>query len=704
MNIDSIFSPKSVALIGASRDERSVGFSIFKNLVTSSYTGNIFGVNPRADTLLEKKIFHDVRELPEIPELAIIAIPSPFVVEQVRLLATIGVRSIIIVSAGFKETGTEGKYREQEIVNICTKYHISLVGPNCLGVVNPHSGLNASFETVIPRAGTLAFVSQSGALISSLLDIATKRELGFSKVISVGNKAMIGEHELLPYLFSDPFTKVILLYAESLTDAKRLIHLVRTNNASEHPKPIILLKAGVTSAGQRASSSHTGSLAGSDVAYQALVEQAGIIRVKTMNEMLSAAAVFATGRLPKSRNIAIVTNAGGPGIIATDEADRIGLTLANLGEKTQESLQTILPKGAHIENPTDILGDAMSDRYEQTLQAIVKDDAVESVVTIVTPQSMTDIPQTAEAIVRVKESTNKLIAASFIGEPLVKPGIDILAAHDVPHAQFPEDAIQAVGHAVHFYEITKKTYGSHHLPSIDIPNDVFSLIASLQDHRVHLVNLETTWSILQQCGFPMVTSKLAQSREEAEAIAKMFHGRVAMKIVSPDISHKTDFGGVRLNVHQEDVGRVFEEILEAARFNAPNAKTHGILISEMIEDEGEELILGIQREQHLGTMMMLGAGGIYVELLRDVVFRFIPLTDQDIDEMIESLRIKPLLYGFRGSRKKDLNVLRDIIIKLSYLALQIPAIESIDINPFLLREDGKGGVILDARIVLESIT
>jgi len=561
MNLDTIFSPQRIALIGASRDETSVGFSLYKNLLSPSYKGKIFPVNPKTDNLLGKQVFRSISEIPETPDLAIIAIPAVHVIESVNQLAQKGVSAIIVISAGFKESGEEGKKREDELKELCKTRNITLIGPNCLGIVNPHIGLNASFETVLPATGSIAFISQSGALISSLLDIANNRGIGFSKVISVGNKAVVTEHELLPYLFADPLTKVILLYCEILNEAPNIISLVRKNTQSSTPKPIILLKAGITSAGQKASSSHTGSLAGSDAAYQALVAQAGIIRVKTINEMLSTAHIFATSPLPKNRNLAIITNAGGPGIIATDEADRAGLTLASFTQDTQKKLGEILPQASHISNPVDVLGDATSLRYEKTLEAVSADKDIESIITIVTPQSMTDVTGTANAVVKARDMSHKLIAASFMGEPLVDPGVDILTAHNIPHMQFPEDAVEAIGHAVNFYEITQKRF-SEYPPSPPRSPHVTSIIENLQNANIKLVNMETTLSLLALSGLPVVKSTLVQSIEDALHAANEFSGHLAMKIVSPDISHKTDIGGVKLHVEKDQVSNAFREIMQ----------------------------------------------------------------------------------------------------------------------------------------------
>jgi len=701
MNLSSIFCPTSIALIGASRDENSVGYSLFKNLLSPSYKGTVFAVNPKADELLGERVYHSITELPQTPDLAILAIPAAYVKQSIEELAKKGVHSAIVISAGFKEAGDDGKKLEDELVSLCEKEHITLIGPNCLGILNPHIGLNASFETVLPKEGSIAFVSQSGALISSLLDIANSRGIGFSKIVSVGNKAQITEHELLPYLFSDEQTKVIMLYAEVLSDASELIQLLRKNQQSDAPKPVVLLKAGISTAGQKASSSHTGSLAGSDAAYQALVDQAGIIRVKTVNELLSTAHLLASSPLPKGNNLAIVTNAGGPGIIATDEAERTGLALASFNEETKSILREALPRASHVGNPIDVLGDAKSDRYEKALNAAGSDPNVDSIVTIVTPQSMTDIPQTAAVVVHARNRYNKPILASFMGEPIVGEGVDILTISGVPHMQFPEDAILSLSHATEYAHTLKKHY-SEPIHFDPLPPELYSVIEDLQNNHVSLINTETVFSILSQSQIPMVRSAIVQSAEDAKNVAETMKGSVVLKIVSPDISHKTDVGGVLLNVKPEDIEHAFETVLKNVTTHAPQAKTHGVLVSEMIEGDGLELIVGMKREKGLGTLIMVGMGGIYVEILKDAVFRFAPLTREDANEMIDELKAKALLYGFRGSPKRDIGVLVDVLLRISNLVTSVPQILELDINPFFLKTEGQGGVALDARMILET--
>lgn len=697
MNLDIIFHPHTIALIGASRDEQSVGYGLLKNLLHKQYKGSVYPVNPKAQTLQGVPCYPSLKEIPSQVDLAIIAVPAQIVLSVIEEAIHYNIKSIIVISAGFKEQGEEGKQREDALIKLCKQENIALIGPNCLGILNPHIGLNASFETVLPAKGSIACISQSGALISSLLDIANERGIGFSKLVSVGNKALVTENELLPYLFQDPETSVITLYTEALHDAPELIHLLRKNQLSEHPKPIIMLKAGVTEEGQHASSSHTGSLAGSDMAYEALCKQSGIIRVRSMDELLTTAHIFATNPLPKGNNIVIVTNAGGPGILATDEASRLHLSLAHFQEETIQKLTDMLPQHSHAANPVDLLGDASSDRYEKALTIIAQDDHVDSIVTIVTPQTMTEIPETAAAIVRIRNMVQKPIVASFIGAEQTEPGQMMLSSMSVAHTQFPEPAVTALGHLTK-YANTIAFHSSLEQP-LNNNNHVFSFSLPSHDKEV-LLDTSTVFSLLTQAGIPVISSSLAQTSEEAQEKALKMNCTLALKIVSPDISHKTDVGGVLLNIAPENAKEAFITLLDNVHSHVPDARTDGVLLTQMIEQEGAEFFVGMKKEPSLGTLILVGLGGIYVEVLRDIESRFAPLTIDDAIQMIQGLKGNKILQGIRGKSPLDTNALADIVVKVGELSLQIPEIKELDINPVYVQSKGNGAIVLDARIVV----
>jgi acetate---CoA ligase (ADP-forming) len=701
MDFETLFTPQSIALIGASREETSVGFSLLKNLLTGTYKGSVIPINPKATDILGARCYSSIGVVPNPVDTAIIAVPASVVYAVSEQSIAKGIKNLIIISAGFREQGEEGKKREEDLAKLCINHHVTLIGPNCLGILNPHIGLNASFETVLPKKGNIAFLSQSGALISSLIDIATSRGIGFSKIISLGNKTLIGEHELLPYLFTDPQTGVILLYAEFLTQAPELIGLIRENIRSDHPKPVILLKAGVSQAGQKASSSHTGSLAGSDAAYSALTDQSGIIRVSSVDELLSAAQVLSQNPLPLGNSLAIVTNAGGPGIIATDASAAAGLTLSSFSDETKNNLQSILPPASHVANPVDVLGDATSVRYEKVLTAIGNDPQVHSILTIVTPQSMTDIPETAASIVRLRNSIHKPIVATFMGAPHVEQATEIFSLTQVTHIQFPEQGVTALGHAAFFAaEVQKKREVAKN--DINASQVVKDKIRELISKNTTLVDTPSVLLVLKEFGLPILKYEYCTNAEEAKVKAKNVGESLAIKIVSSDISHKSDVGGVRLNVSSDTVFDEYTKMLETVKSHAPEGHIEGVLVTEMVKEEGAEMILGIKREKGLGTLIMVGFGGIYVEVLKDTAFRFAPLTKDDAVDMVHSLKAAKLLSGVRGKPALDEEALIDAILKIAMVALSVPEISELDINPLLVKEKGKGAVILDARIVLSS--
>ncbi len=697
MNIHTVFNPNSIALIGASRDPNSVGGSLLQNLLQSNYKGSVYPVNPKATEIMGVSVYPTVSSIQKPVDLAIVAIPSKGVLSVIQEAIEAQIKAVVVISAGFKEQGEEGKKREEELVKLCNTHDLTLVGPNCLGILNAHIELNASFETVLPIKGNIACISQSGALISSLLDIANDRGIGFSKIISVGNKAQITENELLPYFFQDPETSVITLYTESLHNANELLSMIHENQRSDHPKPVIMLKAGVTQEGQHASSSHTGSLAGSDFAYQTLVNQAGIIRVRSMDELLTTAHVCANNPLPNGNKVTIVTNAGGPGILATDEASRLSLSLSHFTQTTISQLTTILPSNSHPVNPVDLLGDANSTRYEQALSIIAKDPEVDSIVTIVTPQSMTDVPETAAAIIRARNSINKPVVSSFIGDKQIDKGQFLLSATGVAHSQFPEPTVTALGHLTAFASTVKKRKNSEYAVFRSIDTTQISLP---QVKSNTLLDTETVFKLLQKAEVPVVTSVLAQSERDIEEKSKQFHGEIAMKIVSPDISHKTDVGGVKLHVKPEQAMQEFKEMMERIRTHAPQARTDGVLLSEMIEGEGEEFYIGMKREEPLGTLILVGLGGIYVELLKDISGNFAPITTIQAKEMIFSLQGSPLLTGIRNKPLLDIDAFCSVLVNVANLALSVPSIKELDINPIIIRPKGQGVIVLDARMIM----
>ena len=699
MNLDSIFYPKAIAIVGASTTVGHVGNDIVKNLVHQGYKGKIFPVNPKATHLYKLKCYANILEIKSKVDLAIVVVPSGVVPAVLKEIAKKKVPGVIVISAGFKEVGNVDL--ENQVRDICKKNNIALVGPNCLGVINPENKMNASFATIMPPTGNIAFISQSGALCTAILDYAQKLDIGFSKFVSVGNKALLSEADLFNYLAKDKKTKVVAMYVEQLTNAPALIAAARKLTHGKNPKPVIAIKSGRTSAGASASASHTGALAGNDAAYEALFAQAGIIRVETVQELFDYLRVFTHNELPKGDNVAIITNAGGPGVLTTDTVILKGLKLAPISPATTAALKKHLPLYANFKNPIDVLGDARADRYEAAINILEKDKNVDSIIVILTPQSVTEFSKTAQAIVNAKKKSKKPIVASFMGGHLVNLGVKILRSNGVSTFNFPESAASSLGALTDFKFIEKEKNNSKF---------VFKKIEKMAIHKIFeqakarkqiFFPEVDSLPILTHYGFPTLPAFTATTAEEAKEIVAKIGKKVAMKIVSPDILHKTDSGGVMLNVKPEDAAASFKEILKRVKKNLPTAKIEGVLITEMIKEKGVEMILGAIKDNSLGHTIMVGLGGVYVEVFKDVAFGLAPLTHDDARKMLSKLKSKSILDGARGQTVMDSDALIDCVGRLSQLLVDFPNIKELDINPLLVLPKGKGVRVLDARIVVE---
>ncbi|GIK84247.1 MAG: acyl-CoA synthetase [Patescibacteria group bacterium] len=706
MSYEALFYPKSIAIIGASRNIKTVGNDVIKNLVTQGYTGNLFPVNPKADILYGKKVYPTVQEIPERIDLAIIAIPAQFVPDALVQANEKGATAAIVISAGFKEAGNADL--ENQVAQVCQERNITLIGPNCLGIINPEIKMNASFAGVMPIEGSVAFVSQSGALCTAVLDYALDLHVGFSKFISTGNKAVIDELALLKYFAQDEKTKVIALYVEQLENAPELISAVKELSLGEHAKPVVILKSGTTQEGSSAIASHTGSLAGGDTAYEALFAQAGVIRAHTIGELFDYVQVFSKNKLVPVENITIVTNAGGPGVLTTDAVINSGLHLAKLEESTIHKLQEFLPKAANTHNPIDVLGDAVGETYQKTLDILVQDANTDAILVLLTPQSMTEIRKTAHAVVHSHYYGNKPVLASFMGQETVHPGMKIMQEAGVTTTTFPEAAAKALGVFSKFqkYSVREK---SEVLKFDDVDKqkvaDIFA--QAKQNGKTSFPEAEAL-EILQAYKFPMLKSKQAKSAAEAETIAKNIVAELgsettfAMKIVSQDILHKSDVGGVMLNVTAKEIKEKSQELMARVARNAPNAKLDGVLVMQMAPKNGVEVILGVSKAPGLGTMVMVGLGGIYVEVLKDVSFGYVPITKNDANRMVTSLKSAKIFEGVRGAKPSDIDMLVESIGRLAQLVLDFPEISELDINPLLVLPKEEGVRVLDARVLLES--
>ncbi len=702
-NLKYIFSSKSVAIFGASSKPNSVGRSLFNNMLYNGYCGVLYPLNPKISSISGVPCYPNIQEVPGPVDLGIFILPSTVTAGALRDAVDKGIKAAVVISAGFKEIGGDGIKREEELKQIIKEHGIRLVGPNCLGVINtdPDVMMNASFAKTMPKEGNISFVSQSGALCTAVLDYAKGNNFGFAKFISIGNKADVNEIDLLKYLHEDPKTDVILMYVEDLTHGYEFIQVAReiTGNLT-NPKPILAIKSGRTVKGAQAASSHTGSLSGSDEVYDAIFNQAGIIRAERVEELFDLAIAFAQQPLPKGNRVAIITNAGGPGILATDSCIRMGLELSSLEENTVEDLKKNLPLTANVSNPIDVIGDARHDRYKAALTTIEKDPNVDAILTILTPQDMTDIEAIAWEIVNVAKKFNKPLLANFMGIIDVSKGVEILETNQIPTYIFPESAVKALASMYEYTQwCSRPRTEVRKFDDVDqqTVRKVFDKV--WQEKRVHLPEIEAL-DVLNAYGFPTLPSKLVTTAEEALKAAKSIGYPVVLKVVSPDIIHKVDVGGVVVGIDtHNDLLEAYLDMTNTVQKNVPEAKLWGVNVQKMAKS-GTEVIVGMNRDPKFGPVIMFGLGGTFVEALKDVTFRLLPVREFGAYRMIKTIRSYKMLDAFRGKKSKDIDAVAEIIMRLSQLVMDFPEIQEFDMNPIIVYEKGEGCKVADARIIL----
>ncbi len=696
--LENFFQPDSVAVIGASRDPEKLGFAVLNNLKEGGYEGRLYPINPKAEEILGLKAYESVLDIEDPVGLAIIVVPSKIVPHVLRECGEKGISAVVIITAGFREAGREGLERERELLDIAKEYDLRVIGPNCLGVIDTDTPLNATFAAGMPPSGPIAFMSQSGALGTAVLDIAMAGRIGFSKFVSLGNKADVSETDLLKAWGEDPSSRVILIYVEGLPDGQEFMRVARDVTRN---KPVVAIKSGVTKSGSRAVSSHTGSLAGSEEAYVAAFKQAGVTRAGSMEQVFDYALGFAYQPLLRGNRVGIVTNAGGPGILATDAVERAGLEIPRLSGETVQALKEYLPGAASAANPVDVLGDALADRYEHAIKLVLDDSNVDSVIVIVTPQAMTEIESTAHVVGQLSQESDKPVLACFMGESRIDAGIRILREYDVPNYPFPERVAPALA-AMESYRREKDRPVFEPEPCEVCQPPVRELFSQVREQgRVSIGDAEAR-EVLEAYGFPVPESYLAETPEEAVEMAERIGYPVVLKIASPDILHKTDVGGVKLNVNSPgDVRDAFDLIVYRASRYVPDARVWGCLVQEMVR-EGREILVGMNRDPQFGPLVAFGLGGIYVEALRDVAFRIAPFSQEEAREMIGEIRSYPLLAGVRGESPADHEAMVDALMRVSQLVTDFPEIVELDINPLTVFDEGQGAVAIDMRLVLES--
>lgn len=698
MGLESFFNPKSVAIVGASRQKSKVGYEILANMMGAGYKGEIYPVNPQADTIEGFKCYPDLKSIKKVPELVIIVVPAKIVPAIMQQCAKVGTRAVIIITAGFKEVGKEGRELEEQVSQTARQAGIRVIGPNCLGVIVPANKLNASFGGDLPAAGSIAYLSQSGALLAAIFDIANASGIGFSKLISIGNKADVGELDIIKDLFSDKDTKVIAGYLESITDGDAF---VRQAEQISHIKPILLIKSGGTQAGAKAASSHTGSLAGSETAYESAFERAGIIRCDSIKQQFDYAQAFANQPLPAGPRVAVITNAGGPGIMAADSIEQRGLTFAKLNDETVRKLESELPQAANLYNPIDVLGDALADRYEFALNVVLDDPNVDIVLVLLTPQAMTEAAATAEVIVNIsRQKPLKPILTCFLGAKKVAEGVRILREGKIPQYDATDGAVAAIKGMVNYVRWRSRPKRVVKLFPVN-RRKVEGIIERHQRQKINDIGETESKEILEAYGFVTPRGSIATSAEQAENIAKQLGFPVVLKIWSSDILHKSDVGGVRIGLENEqEVKDSFDLMMYRIPKKRPEANILGVLVQEMCKS-GKEVILGMNRDPHFGPLMMFGMGGIMVEVLKDVSFYLAPLTAEEAKQMLINTKTYQMLQGVRGEEGVDIEAIAEGLQRLSQLVTEFPQIQEMDVNPYVVGPEGTTPIAVDARISLE---
>jgi acetyl coenzyme A synthetase (ADP forming)-like protein len=695
-NLDAIFKPRSIAVVGTSRKDGTIGREILHNLVAYGFNGPVYPVNPNAEYVNSIKCYPNISSIPDQVDLVIIVVPKDHVLSVIEESGKKGVKGVVVISAGFKEIGEKGVKLEKELVDIIKKYGMRLVGPNCMGIINTTKDIkmDGTFGSTLPLEGTVGFMSQSGALGNIILEYADELKIGFSKFISLGNKADVSGNDMLMDLEDDENTNIILMYLESFGNPRKFTKIARRLTKK---KPIIAVKAGRTMAGARAASSHTGALAGLDVAVDALFEQCGVLRATSIEELFDYTLAFSNQPLPKGKRVAIVTNAGGPGIIATDACVSLGLEMSDFDEETYKVLEDILPEEASTQNPVDILGDGGPERYEKALDVVLKDENVDAVITIFVPPLMSKPLEIALAISRVSANYDKPVLGCFMGREEVLTSIQELERNNIPAYLFPESAAKSIAGMYKYNQVKQRREGELKQFEVNTEKAENILVEAKKKGSGFLPNNQVK-DILEAYGFNFPALELAKDEKEAMKIAKRIGYPVALKIASPDIIHKSDAGGVALDIEDEnELRKKYNRIISEVKTKVPKAKIDGMIVEEMVIG-GRETILGMSLDPNFGPLIMFGLGGIYVEILKDVSFRIAPISDLDASEMVRSVKSYPLLKGVRGEKSVDISSIEEYIQRLSRLVEDFPEIEEIDINPFVVFEKGKCCNIVDARI------
>jgi acetate---CoA ligase (ADP-forming) len=698
--LEELFEPASVAVIGASNKPGKVGTTLFRNLLQAGFRGVAYPVNPSSKSVSGVRCYPRIADLPEAPDLGIVIVPAPKVADVIEELGAAGTKGVVVITAGFREVGDVGAALEAEVVRRAAKYRMSLVGPNCFGALNTHPdvSLNATFSESLPPRGNIAFVSQSGALCAGILEYGLAERIGFSRFVSVGNRAGIDENDLLHSLGRDEATKVILLYVESLADGHKFLEVARKVTEI---KPVLVIKSGRTPAGERAARSHTGSLAqsGRDQLYDALFAQSGVQRADTLGDLFRTAKIFATGLSLDGPRLVILTNSGGPGIVAADAAIRNGLELPPLPATTQAELVRRLPSIAAVSNPLDMTADVPPEAYRETLTTLLAAPDVHAALVIATPTGTMTGDAVAQSILAAKATSKKPIIACIFGLTDLSQEVRFLEEQGVPTYTFPEEAVQGLGSLARYQAWRTRPRTESRTFSVDRAA-VRETLDRAERSGTNVLPEYAARSLLQAYGIVFPKVARVTSEDAAVQAADAIGYPVVMKVASPDISHKTDVGGVAVGLQDAEMLRdAWKRMQQSLRTAAPNARIEGFEIEAQISG-GKEVLIGVQRDPAFGPVIVFGMGGIYVEVLRDVTFRLAPLRELSAQRMVESIKAFALLRGVRGEPPSDIAALEEALERVSQLAVELPEVAELDLNPMIVRPAGKGVVAVDARVVL----
>lgn len=693
-SIQYFFRPAGVALIGASSNPMKLSYGVLENMTRYGYEGKVYPVNPKSSEILGLPCFPDISAVPDPVELAVLMIPAPYVADTLEACGKRGLKAVTIISGGFKEVGKEGAALEQKCVQIARTYGMRLIGPNCVGTMDLYSGLNTTFIRGMPEKGHIGFISQSGAVCGAVVDWVMDKGVGFSHFVSMGNEADVDETDLIEFLMDEPNVRVIATYVEAIRDGEKFR---RVAERVAREKPIVMLKAGRSEAGERAVSSHTGSLAGTYTAYQTAFKQAGVIEATSAQELFDIAVALASQPLPAGKRTAIVTNAGGPAALASDSLSQFGFQLVDLEQKTKDDLRKRLNPSAQVENPIDMLGGATPEEYALALNACIADKNIDVVIPINVPTSLVNPVEIASAFADAADETEKTVIACLMGEVSIPEARRLLHARNVPIYTFPEQIGKVVG-AMDWYRTWLETAQEPEAPLAGIRKHEADAIFELGANE-RFWGESAVRPLLAAYGIPLVAGKPAADREEAVCVAEEMGYPIVMKIISPDILHKSDAGAIRLNLKTTaDVKAAFEQVMKSSKEYRKDARIEGVLIEQMAP-KGIETIVGMRKDPQFGPLIMFGLGGIYVELFTDIAFRLAPLNEMDARAMIRETRAGKLLSGLRGQAPADVDAVVSVILRLAKLATDFPGISEIEINPLVVLE--KGALALDARAILK---